>query len=157
MPDSAVEKVIAKVNLELAQIDELFEIYADLLEDARLGNLKPRDLASLASVLHSFYNGVENIFSIFAKEIDQSSPNSAEWHTNLLKQMSQVQTHRPPVISGEFLDALSEYLSFRHFYRHAYSFRLRWGKMSHLVQNLPQVKEDLNTEVAAFLASLRLR
>ncbi|MCB0083392.1 MAG: hypothetical protein KDE47_20765 [Caldilineaceae bacterium] len=65
------EKTVAKIKLELNLIDELFASYADLL--ARVQTKEPDivEKTALASVLHSFYNGIEHIFEIVAKEVDQ--------------------------------------------------------------------------------------
>ena len=75
-----------------------------------------------ASTLHSFYNGVENIFLIIAKEFDESLPDGQKWHKKLIEQMRKNEI-RDEIISEDSLLRLSEYLLFRHFFRHAYSFR----------------------------------
>jgi len=39
--------------------------------------------------LHSFYNGLENIFKLIAKKIDEQNPTSERWHIELLDQMAK--------------------------------------------------------------------
>ena len=46
------------------------------------------DMTILGSVLHSFYNGLENIFEIIAKNIDGNVPNGNKSHQELLHQMA---------------------------------------------------------------------
>jgi hypothetical protein len=37
-------------------------------------------MTALASVLHSFYNGLENIFLSIARHVDQQVPTGDRWH-----------------------------------------------------------------------------
>jgi hypothetical protein len=55
-------RVISQIEFELGQIEQLFEAYVDLLD--RRNKKKPDlvEITALASILHSFYNGLENIF-----------------------------------------------------------------------------------------------
>lgn len=54
-----VDKVISQVEFEIGQIDQLFESYADLLEQAQKKTPDLVEVTAMASVLHSFYNGTE--------------------------------------------------------------------------------------------------
>lgn len=58
---------------------------------------------------------------------------------------------RGALISESLRDILSEYLAFRHVFRQAYSFDLRWDKMSALVLNCETTFRRLETELEAFL------
>ena len=109
------------------------------------------ELTALASVLHSFYNGVENIFILIAKNIDKEKPEGAKWHKNLLLKMNEEVTGRPAVISDELKDNLINYLGFRHFYRHSYSFFLDWEEIKSLVLSLIDTWEQLKRELKLFL------
>ncbi len=78
-----------------------------------------------------------------AKKVDGSMPNNNHWHRNLLLQMSGEQDNRKSVISEEVKLKLVDYLGFRHFYRHSYSFFLSWGEMEKLVKPLEEVWNQL--------------
>ena len=82
------------------------------------------DMTILGSVLHSFYNGLENIFEIIAKDIDGCIPTGNKSHQELLHQMASENGERNELIGEELYIKLKEYATFRHFYRHAYSFQL---------------------------------
>lgn len=56
------EKVVSQIEFEIKQIDRLFELYAGLLERVQEGTPGLVDVTAVASVLHSFYNGLENVF-----------------------------------------------------------------------------------------------
>jgi len=51
-------------------------------------------------------------------------------------------------------DRLVDYLGFRHFYRHSYSFSLEWGKLEKLVVLLEDIWKKLKNEFQVFLESL---
>ena len=108
----------------------------------------------MASVLHSFYNGLENIFLSVAKGIDQDVPAGSQWHRDLLIQMTEPTPDRGPALSTMTAQRLTDYLTFRHFYRHSYSFFLEWRKVEKLVIPLAEVWKQAKDELQLFLESL---
>ena len=149
------EKVASQVIFEIGQINQLLSAYADLWERAQENTPNLVELTAIASVLHSFYNGLENIFLSIAKGLDQQVPSGAQWHRDLLEQMTQQTTDRPSVISSEVVQKLADYLGFRHFYRHSYSFFLDWEEMENLVIALPEVWEQTRKAPQDFLDSVQ--
>jgi len=150
-----VDKVVSQVKFEIGQIDHLFETYADLLEQARSNAPDLVEVTAVGSVLHSFYNGLENIFLSIAKSIDADVPSGSQWHRDLLTQMTEATSDREPVLTTETAHQLADYLGFRHFYRHSYSFFLEWDELEKLVLPLPEVWEQVKGEILLFLASLK--
>jgi hypothetical protein len=133
------EKTKLKIQFEVEQIDRLIDTYSDLLEKCRQKIPDKVEIAALGSVLHSFYNGLENIFSVIAKEVDTTLPQGFSWHKDLLIQISNKATSRNAVISEASKEKLVNYLGFRHFYRHSYSFFLDWNELKPLIVNLNSV------------------
>jgi hypothetical protein len=84
------------------------------------------EVTACASVLHSFYNGLENIFLSIVKRIDRNVPTGDRWHRDLLYQMGKETPERKQVLTNKTIDQLVDYMGFRHFYRHSYSFSLEW-------------------------------
>lgn len=150
-----VKEVVSQVTFEIEQIDQLFVVYADLLERARQGTPDLVEMTAMASVLHSFYNGLENIFLSIAKGLDPEVPTGLQWHRDLLVQMTRQTANRGSVISLELVQKLGDYLGFRHFYRHSYSFFLEWGKLGKLVISLQEVWAQAKKELYEFLNSMR--
>lgn len=148
------EKSVSKIELELALIDELFMNYNELL--ARVQEKPPDliELTALASVLHSFYNGVEHIFELIAKDIDEQLPAGDRWHRELLTQMGRMTSQRGKVLGKEQVEILADYLGFRHFYRHSYSHFLDWEELELLVTPLPLVWNQLKQEIVSFVDGL---
>lgn len=123
------KKVFAQIRFEIGLIDGLLAAYDDLLQRVQQGAPNLIEIAALASILHSFYNGLENIFMRVAKKIDQHVPTGEHWHRDLLQQMACSSERRSQVVSAETSEILREYLLSRHFFRHGYSSRLDWNKM----------------------------
>lgn len=143
-------EVREQVDLERANIDTLFAAYRELVQ--KVATLPPDfiELSALATMLHSFYNGVENIFKRIAAGIDHDVPSGATSHAALLTMMANPAPHRPSVISKAMQDRLSAYLSFRHVYRHAYSFQLDWEKMGDMVLQSEATWQELQRELEQF-------
>jgi len=137
-------------------MDDLFESYADLLSRVQTRSPDLVEVTAVASVLHSFYNGLENIFLSIAKGLDASVPTGAQWHRDLLAQMAERTPLRPLVITTETAHQLADYLGFRHFYRHSYSFFLEWDELEKLVTPLTKVWEQVKSELDLFLDRLSL-
>lgn len=110
-------------------------------------------MAALAAILHAFYNGIENLFKRIAVALDGGSPRTQAWHSTLLDSMKCAGATRPAVITEELGELLHEYLNFRHVFRHAYSFELRWARMKHLVHSSADTLERLEAELDRFLES----
>lgn len=149
-------RVIAQIQFEMEQIDPLFIAYEALFQRAQqptAPNLV--EITALASVLHSFYTGLENIFTSIAKGIDGDVPGGPQSHCDLLLRIGQENVHRSAVLTVETIATLSNYLGFRHFYRHTYSFFLDWTDLKELGDPLPTVWTQIKTELRFFTHSVQ--
>ena len=146
-----LETIVSDIKFEIGQIDQLFTAYADLFE--QLENEAPSmvELAAIATILHSFYNGIENIFRRIAKGIDEKIPEGVAWHRLLLAQMTKPNSSRQAVLTAKSENQLKQYLNFRHFFRHSYSFVLDWDEMKDLALSVEAVWEETKSELLAFL------
>lgn len=143
-------KLRKQVAVEMEQIRQLLETHRPLLQ--KCASVKPDAIerSALAAMLHSFYNGIENIFHRVAVEIDGESLKGELWHRQLLERMAQSGVNRPAVVSESLKDTLRAYLEFRHVFRHAYTFELRWEKMAELVLGCEETFGQLESEINRF-------
>ncbi len=132
-----------QIEFKMNDIDKLFLEYDLIFRKIESGKPDLFDMTILGSVLHSFYNGLENIFEIIAKNIDNSVPTGNKSHQELLHQMASENGIRDKIIDEELFLKLKEYATFRHFYRHAYSFQLNWEKMNPLVHNVHSIWKEV--------------
>ena len=146
-----MKQTIEKIQFEIEEINRLLQSYAFLINHCMNKTPDLLELAAIATILHSFYNGIEKVFVLIAKEIDQDLPKEYDWHKKLLIQMSKLNNKRNSVISQEMLNTLNEYLAFRHFFRHSYSFHLSWNKIEDMATRINLVWRDLKLELDKFL------
>ena len=150
------KKVRDEIELEIKRIDKLLNHYKPLLKEVKTQKPDFIELGSLASLLHSFYNGLENIFTRIARKIDQEMPKGEMWHLQLLEQMArQTEKRKYTIISDETYKDLKKYLGFRHFSRHAYAFDLEWQLLKDLVKRIEDVKERTLGEIKSFISRIR--
>jgi hypothetical protein len=108
-------------------------------------------LDSVALNLHGFYSGLERLFEIIAKQIDETVPAGETWHKELLYQMTREQPGiRPGVISKDNAVLLDEFRRFRHLVRNVYTMNLVPEKIRRLISILPNLWPKLRAELTAF-------
>jgi uncharacterized protein YutE (UPF0331/DUF86 family) len=149
-----IEECIEEVRNEIELIDELFESHGTLMEKVKTTDPDQIEISAIATILHSFYNGVENIFSRIANRLDKKQPSSLFWHQELLQQMASDTSKRKAVISDELFKKLNLYLGFRHFFRHSYAFQFKWKKIKELILELADVYAQFKEEINMFIESL---
>lgn len=149
-------KLIAQVNLEISQIDELFKAYSNLLHSIQKQEPDIIEVTACASVLHSFYNGLENIFLCIVKRIDRNVPTGDRWHRDLLYQIGKATPERNQVLMNKTIDQLVDYMGFRHFYRHSYSFSLDWKELEKLIVPVENIWQQIKDELEIFLNGLEI-
>lgn len=104
------------------------------------------ELAAIATFLHNIYNGIENILKQILLSRDIEIPKSGKWHKDLLnKSLSS------GIISEELSNKLYKYLTFRHFFVHAYGFMLDEKELDHLANDIPDVWQQFLLEIENFL------
>ena len=110
---------------------------------------------SVALNLQSFYAGVERLFELIARRIDQALPVGETWHRDLLSQMAQdFPDTRPAVISHDNVLALDKFRRFRHLVHNVYAMNLQPDKMTELMTSLPVLWAKLRDEFLAFASFL---
>ena len=147
----SVNNIKEMINDSISDLDNLFDTYELLFNLVKQKEPDAIELAAIATVIHSFYNGIEGIFLLVSKNIDKNTPSADRWHKELLTQMAAYTDKRIPVISENSLEDLSQYMQFRHFFRHSYSFQLNWDKIRPLVENIHAVWQQTKMELQNFI------
>lgn len=145
------DKLRKQVAVEQEQLDRLLETHRSLLNKCVDAAPNAIELSALAAMLHSFYTGIENIFKRITVELDGAPPSGEFWHRELLDVITRTSKARPPAISVSLRGRLMEYLEFRHMFRQAYAFDLRWEKMRSLVLGCEDTLRLLQVELESFL------
>ena len=137
-----------KITFEISQIDKLLNESQPLQDLCRIKNPDFIELSATAMVLHSFYNGIENIIILIFKNYEEKLPSGNNWHMELLENASIQNGNRKVIFNNELKSQLEEYRKFRHIVRHTYNYKLNWIMMEGIMNNLNTIwsktKENLN-------------
>jgi len=135
-----------------AQIKEIEGIYTRLEERNR-----KKDKAAIESVgyqLHNLYCAFEDLFKIVAETFENQVQDKSQYHIELLKRMTiAIEGVRPPLLSKGCFLLLDNLRSFRHFFRHAYSYELDERKVRIVLEDAVALRETCRNDIYAFLKS----
>jgi len=140
---------------EIKNIDDLFVEYELLFDLAKQQVPDSVEILALAALVHSFYNGLENIFQLIAKRVDSYTSKPPAWHTDLLIKMGEETEKRKAVFQETTLSDLQEYLGFRHFFRHSYTYKVDWVKLQPLIDNIHDTWRKAKSEIEDFVKTLK--
>jgi hypothetical protein len=143
-----------EIELERTAIRQELATMADLCHQVSVRPPDEIEIRALGAMLHSLYNGIEGTFKRVALHLDGGIPSGGDWHTLLLDAMTARNATRPAVISTTLAERLRDYLKFRHVFRHAYFFDLRWPKMAPLVLDCATVLTVFEQEIDAFVRTM---
>lgn len=141
-----------KILFEISEIDTLLSHASVLQQKCKLQEPDFIEISAVGSTLHSFYNGLENIFLLIQKGIDKTNQKSERWHSELLDAMFKSTANRKAVLDESQRDQLSDYMGFRHFFRHAYGYHLRWDLAKPLFENINSVWEITKKSIYTFIS-----
>lgn len=145
-----MNKLNERLKIALSELERHCSKFS--LLQSYVQNKKPDEiiLSAIGSHLHSYYNGIEKIFDIINKETDNFSFNSEKSHSELLSVMAMKTDKRNAVISEQSKIELSDYMKFRHFFRHSYSYDIDWNKIKPLLDNIQENWQRVHEEIDTF-------
>jgi uncharacterized protein YutE (UPF0331/DUF86 family) len=135
-----------------AQIEEIHHIYERLDE-----RKKKRGKAATESIgyqLHNLYCAFEDLFEIIAKTFENHIHDRDKYHMELLKRMTiSIEGVRPSLLSQETFVLLDNLRSFRHFFRHAYTYDLDERKVRIVFSDALKLRDIYQKYINTFLSS----
>jgi uncharacterized protein YutE (UPF0331/DUF86 family) len=132
-----------KIDAELENIER---VLAELPGLDSLNKLSSLEMAGVAALIHNFYNGVENVFKQLVISKGLSIPQGPSWHIDLVEICIANQ-----IISQTTADMLKKYLSFRHFFSHAYSFDVDEERITPLLERIKDVHKAFLQDISSSL------
>ena len=140
----------AEMNAQLSEIEDIYK----KLEDRR----KKRGKAGIESMgyqLHNLYCAFEDLFKIVAETFENHIQDKTKYHMELLKRMTlSIEGVRPQLLSQESYILLDNLRSFRHFFRHAYSYEIDVRKVRIVLDDADKLREMFKKNVEIFLEIL---
>jgi len=74
-----------------------------------------------------------------------------ELKTKILYEISEINENRPAVLRESLKEILPDYMGFRHFFRHAYGYHLRWDLAKPLFENMSDIWNDVKSDILQFI------
>ena len=133
---------------EFENIEAVLAELTSLMVSGKLEYSTP-ELAALATFIHNCYNGVENVLKRILIYESKELPDSATWHKGLLEMAAA-----KGIIDESLHERLSVYLSFRHFFVHAYSFALKWKELKPLAEGIAETIVDFKKATSGYVKNL---
>jgi predicted nucleotidyltransferase len=153
------KRLTQRINDELAKIEETLARITRGLENIDVLPVQAREFIenTIATDLADVYRGIENIFLRIAREIDMHVPTGSKWHKNLLAQMAEQRSERPPVISEQTLLRLEDLLDFRHKINNIYGEELIYEKTEPHAKSIDELFASTSQDLNTFTDSLARR
>ena len=126
---------MAKLNDRIsAELENIEKVVKEFPRTDQLHKLSALELAGVATLLHNFYNGIENILKQIVREKGSPVSHGSSWHRDLLDLALK---HK--IINSTDIRSLKQYLAFRHFFSHGYALDLDSERMKPLVKSVKKV------------------
>lgn len=129
-----------------AELDNIQEVLNRLPSITKLSSIKDLELAGVATLLHNFYNGIENVIKQIISSKGVKIPQGQSWHKDLLDLALK---HK--VINKTVWGSLKQFLGFRHFFNHAYAFHLEAERLRPLVKAAPKLYNSIKRSIQKYL------
>jgi len=146
-------ETILKIKFEISQVDMMISETEPLLKITQNKIPDKIETAALGLFLHSFYNGIENILKFIIKDENGKLPSGIKWHKELLDLCFIEINGKSRLFNENVKTILDDYLSFRHFIRNTYSYKLNWERMENLVLKIEENWNLIKTEILNYLES----
>ena len=93
------EELVARIRGEASDLERLVQRALMAWNQCKkLSSDQGVYIDSVALNLHGFYSGLERIFELIARQVDENIPSGDLWHRDLLKRMSQEQKDQQYVL-----------------------------------------------------------
>ncbi|MFP4062461.1 MAG: antitoxin [Halochromatium sp.] len=141
-------KKLARLEQSFEQIEAKLVLPPDQVPDY--------DRGAIGYLLHSFYNGCENIFRAIARFFENDL-GADSWHADMLRRMTlEIEGYRPAVIDNALFQVLNDFRGFRHVFRNNYGFELDWERERLVARRFPQALVELRAQIQVFLERLEV-
>jgi uncharacterized protein YutE (UPF0331/DUF86 family) len=147
--------IILLIRSELETLDEILNQIKETLDYASEHGVSMLVKRSMGSCLQDFYSCIEMMLERIAVTFNGDTPEGKEWHRSLLEQMEIEMSNRPAVINHDLSLILSDYLKFRHRFRHIYGGDLDWEKLYELAIKVPDILTAFKEQISNFVSKIQ--
>jgi len=130
---------IRKIQAEIENVETVIAVLNKYKEIRKYSEL---ELAGIATYIHNFYNGTENILKQMLLNKNIKIEDTPSWHRELLLKAFENQ-----IVSEKLHDNLLKFLSFRHFFIHSYSFILDEKELKSLLAIIFETWKEFKAQI----------
>lgn len=159
LAQAALRNLLGDLELDLEALDKLAARIAQDPGPAQDPIVDRGARAALAIDLHQLYTALESALERVARTVDGVVPAGPRSHDDLLRQAAHpVAGVRPAIFDAKTFGELTQLLSFRHFFRHAYVVELDWSRLeehrARVARVHPALRQGFDSLSAHLLATL---
>ena len=147
MEDSLKEKI----EREILRVKKLFDSGKPLLDLCKIKEPDFIEASDAGSFLQSFYNGIEGIILLIIKATKEDIPNDLHWHKKLFEKSFEMNEKRTIIFKSDYKELFTEYLSFRHYFRHSYGYEIEWERLKPLINSVEALWELIEEDIKLFI------
>lgn len=129
-----------------AELENIERVVGEFPRQDSLAGLSSLELAGVATLIHNFYNGIENVLKQIVATYGKQLPDGLSWHRDLVN----IATSND-IISETTAKELRRYLAFRHFFSHGYSFDLNEQRIAPLVKGIRETLAAFRDDISKAL------
>jgi uncharacterized protein YutE (UPF0331/DUF86 family) len=143
-------KLGPKIARARAELDALDAFLATLTRVGSEPSAAWGRATAIAAAVHNVYNGIEDILSSLARDVDGHVPAGEASHRDLLDQMAApIEGVRGPVLDDRAFALLSALKDFRHVVRHRYGMEIDLARAE---ENLARLRQAFPALIDAIRA-----
>ena len=144
-------KLKEKIEHEIFRVNKLFDSGKPLLDLYKIKEPDFIEASAAGSFLQSFYNGIESIILIIFKTTKENIPNDFNWHKKLFEKAFELNEGRTAIFKEGYKEQFTEYLSFRHYFRHSYGYEIEWGRLKPLINGVELLWKLIEEDIKLFI------
>ena len=151
MEETKISLFLADFDLQVTQIEKIYDRLDTRYNALACKNVKPETVESSGYWLHNLYCAYEDLFKIVSSFWENNIGNDGAFHRTLIRRMLlTIEGVRPSLLSEKSFRHLDELRSFRHVFRHAYSYGLDDERVLYLMKKILNEKTTVLGELNNF-------
>ena len=145
------DKLKEKIVHEILRVNKLFDSGKPLLDLCKIKEPDFIEASAAGSFLQSFYNGIESIILLIFKATKEDIPNDLHWHKKLFEKTFEMNEKRTIIFREDYKELFTEYLSFRHYFRHSYGYEIEWERLKPLINGVEALWKLIEADLKSFI------
>jgi hypothetical protein len=151
MEETNIALFLADFDHQVVQIGKIYERLNKKSKTLSNNQIASEAVESAGYWLHNLYCAYEELFKIVSSFWENNISDDGRFHQSLIRRMLlNIEGVRPSLLSEKAFKHLDELRSFRHVFRHAYSYGLDDERVIHLINKVLREKKTTLQELRGF-------